>query len=122
MVVAILTVSRSSEYIIVIIRQVPVNLMEICRLLITFANSLDQYQDQQNVGPDLDPNCLCRTHFLKKLILKKVSRRQGKHKKLPSMQRAEHLSGFNQREFSSKIFRLFKSVSKVFVSLTPSSP
>ena len=25
-------------------------------LLITFAKSLDQYQDPQNVGPDLDPN------------------------------------------------------------------
>ena len=25
---------------------------------ITFANSLDPDQDQQNVGPDLDPNCL----------------------------------------------------------------
>ena len=29
-----------------------------CHLLITFANSLDPDQDQQNVGPDLDPNHL----------------------------------------------------------------
>ena len=29
-----------------------------CCLLITFANSLDPNQAQQNVGPDLDPNCL----------------------------------------------------------------
>ena len=29
-----------------------------CRLLITFANSLDPDQDRQNVGPDLDPNRL----------------------------------------------------------------
>ena len=29
-----------------------------CRLLITFANSLDPDQDRHNVGPDLDPNCL----------------------------------------------------------------
>ena len=28
------------------------------RLLISFANSLDPIQDQQNVGPDLDPNHL----------------------------------------------------------------
>ena len=28
-----------------------------CHLLITFANSLDPDQDQQNVGPYLDPNC-----------------------------------------------------------------
>ena len=40
--------------------------METCRLLITFANSLDPDQDKQNVDPDLDPNCLCRTLFLKK--------------------------------------------------------
>ena len=28
-----------------------------CRLLITFANSLDADQARQNVGPDLDLNC-----------------------------------------------------------------
>ena len=31
---------------------------DFCRLLITFANSLDPDQDRQKVGPDLDPNCL----------------------------------------------------------------
>ena len=31
---------------------------DFCCLLITFANSLDPDQAQQNVGPDLDPNCL----------------------------------------------------------------
>ena len=30
----------------------------VCHLLITFANRLDQDQARQNVGPDLDPNCL----------------------------------------------------------------
>ena len=29
----------------------------LCRLLITFANSLYQDQDCQNVGPDLHPSC-----------------------------------------------------------------
>ena len=29
-----------------------------CRLLITFANSLNPDQDRQEVGPDLDPNWL----------------------------------------------------------------
>ena len=29
-----------------------------CRLLITFANSLDSDQDQRNVGPDMDSNRL----------------------------------------------------------------
>ena len=33
-------------------------LVATCRLLITFANSLDPDQDRQNVGPDLDPNYL----------------------------------------------------------------
>ena len=47
--------------------------MKTCRLLITFANSLDPDQDRQKVGTDFDPNCLCCTHFLKKLILKKKS-------------------------------------------------
>ena len=27
-----------------------------CRLLITFANSLDPDQDRQNIGPNPDPN------------------------------------------------------------------
>ena len=35
---------------------------DFCQLLITFANSLDPDQDQQNVGPDLDSNRL--THLV----------------------------------------------------------
>ena len=31
---------------------------DLCSLLIVFANSLDSDQDGQNVGRDLDPNCL----------------------------------------------------------------
>ena len=31
---------------------------DFCCLLITFTNSLDPDQARQNVGPDLDPNCL----------------------------------------------------------------
>ena len=66
---------------------------DFCHLLIFFANSLDPDQDQQNVGPDLDPNCLSdsvqKKFFLKNLILKKVSRQQQKHEKLPSMQRVD---------------------------------
>ena len=31
---------------------------DFCHLLITFANSLESDQARQNVGPDLDPNCL----------------------------------------------------------------
>ena len=32
--------------------------VDFCCLLITFANSLDPDQASQNVGSDLDPNCL----------------------------------------------------------------
>ena len=32
---------------------------DFCRLLITFAKSLDPDQDQHSVSPDLDPNSLC---------------------------------------------------------------
>ena len=32
--------------------------INLCRLLITFPNSLGPDQDRQNVGPDLDPNRL----------------------------------------------------------------
>ena len=32
--------------------------VDFCHLPLTFANSLDPDQDQQNVGPDLDPNHL----------------------------------------------------------------
>ena len=31
---------------------------DICHLLITFVNNLDPDQARQNVGHDLDPNCL----------------------------------------------------------------
>ena len=53
-----------------------------CRFLITFANSLDPDQDRQNVGLDLDPNCLTfLVVFLKDLFDKgnfgKVCRRQS---------------------------------------------
>ena len=50
---------------------------DFCRLLITFTNSLNPDQDRQNVGPDLDPNCLTLILFLKEtfenIILKERS-------------------------------------------------
>ena len=47
-----------------------------CHLLITFEDILDPDQDQQNVGPDLDPQHLTLktvilTDFFEKLIWKK---------------------------------------------------
>ena len=67
------------------------------RLLITFTNSLDPDQAQQNVGPDLDPNCMTlwwysSKNFAKKLILEKISRRQK------SMQIAHHAKSKKQVE------------------------
>ena len=65
-----------------------------CRLLITFANSLDPDQARQNVRPDLDPNYLTLMVFLKiflkKLILQNKNPQtttKKKHAKLCSMQR-----------------------------------
>ena len=45
-----------------------------CRLLMTFANSLDPDQARQNVGPDLDTNWLTMMLFLKEFfaIVKKA--------------------------------------------------
>ena len=50
-------------------------------LLITFANSLDPDQARQNVGPDLDPNCLTLMVFLKDCFLKKKKLKKKKKKK-----------------------------------------
>ena len=51
-----------------------------CHLLITFANSLDPDQAQENVGHDLDPNYLTLCWYswknFWKLILKEISRQQ----------------------------------------------
>ena len=70
---------------------------DFCRLLMTFANSLDpdqarQNQAQQNVRPDLDPNCghsdsIPERFFEKVKKKKKIIHNDKKHAKLPSMQR-----------------------------------
>ena len=41
-----------------------------CRLLKTFANNLDPDQARQNVGPDLDPNCLTLMVFMQEFFEK----------------------------------------------------
>ena len=45
---------------------------DFCRLLITFVNSLDPDQAEQNVGPDLGPNCLTLWWYSWKLFMKKL--------------------------------------------------
>ena len=56
-----------------------------CRLLMAFKNNLDQDQTQQNVGPDLDPNCLQLILYLifEKKILKKSIRQQKSIRNYP---------------------------------------
>ena len=70
----------------------------------TFANRLDPDQARQKVGPDFDPICLTlrwysRKNFLKKLILKKISRRQKSMKNFPRgkelMEAFKHVRGQN---------------------------
>ena len=73
----------------------PVNsLPTTCRLLITFANSLDPDQAWHSVRPELDPNYLTLwwyswNNFSKKSILeKKISRRQKKTYKITQKARS----------------------------------
>ena len=45
-------------------------------MLITFANSLDPDQAWQNVGPDLDPNCLTLCWYSWKMFLEKFIKKK----------------------------------------------
>ena len=54
---------------------------DFCRLLITRANSLDPDQARQNVGPDLDPNCLTLWWYSWKFFLKKIKLKKKNNKK-----------------------------------------
>ena len=60
--------------------------MATCRLLITFANSLDPDQDRQNVGPDLDPKpfdnqIMFLKEFFEEVNFKKRSADNNKNEK-----------------------------------------
>ena len=81
----------------------------ICRLLITFANSLDPDQARRNVGPDLDPNCLTLWwyslkdfFFFVKINLKKKSTDEKKNAKLPRMQSWIDFTGTDQWNLTVK--------------------
>ena len=56
---------------------------DLCRLLIIFANSLDPDQAQQNVGPDLHPNCLTLWQYSWQIFFEKVKQKKKKKKKNP---------------------------------------
>ena len=67
---------------------------DFCRLLITFANSLEPDQAWQNVGPDLDPNCLTLWWyswkiFFKISIFKKIHRWQKSMQNYPACKELE---------------------------------
>ena len=87
------------------------SLLAVTCLLITFTNSLDPDQDQQNVGPDLDPSCLTLIVFLKeffeKVNFEKVSRRQQKPEKLPSMQRVNLSFSCHSQRYSQYLISLY---------------
>ena len=46
---------------------------DLCRPLKIFANGLDPDQNRQNVGPDLDPNCLHSDSVPERIFRKKVN-------------------------------------------------
>ena len=52
---------------------------DFCRLLIIFANSLDPDQARQNVGPDLDPDCLTLWCYSWKIFFEKVKLKKKIH-------------------------------------------
>ena len=49
-----------------------------CHLLITFVNSLDPDQAQQNIGPGLDPNCLTLCWYSWAIFFEKVNLKKKK--------------------------------------------
>ena len=67
-------------------------------LNVIFANSLDPDQARQNVGPDLDPNCLTLRWYSLKIYLTNNFRKKctddKKHAKLPSIQRVKGTYSF----------------------------
>ena len=87
---------------------------EFCRLLITFANSLDPDQNRQNVGPDLDPNVW---HFdsVPERIFEKVyfEKYQKQHVQLSS----EASFGLSLHLPSYLIFKAAKAMVKLQASL-----
>ena len=59
---------------------------DFCPLLITFAYSLDPDQARQDIGPDLEPNCLTLLWYSWKIVLKKVNLKKKNPQMTKSMQ------------------------------------
>ena len=60
----------------------------LCRLILTFTNSLDPSQVRQNARPDLDPTD-DTLKILNKVNFEKNISRQQDHETFPSMQRVD---------------------------------
>ena len=58
--------------------------------MITFANSLDPDQARQNIGPDLDLNCLTLMVFLKEFFEKFTLKNQQKSWKITLLAKSWH--------------------------------
>ena len=81
-------------------------------MLITYANSLEPDQAWQNVGPDLDPDCLTLMVFLKdffeRVDLEKNQLTTKTHTKLPRRQRVK--SRFLYLEFYFQVLQTLTSL------------
>ena len=67
--------------------------------MITSANSLEPDLTRQNVGPDLDPNCLTlwyssKNFFSEKVDFEKNQQMTRKHEKLPKRQKVKECCNF----------------------------
>ena len=69
-------------------------------MLIAFASSLDPDQTRQNVGPDLDPNCLTlmvfRKEFFKRIDCENNQQMTKMLAKFPSKHRVKKKSIYSQ--------------------------
>ena len=83
-----------------------------CRLLLTFA----VWTKISSVCPDMDPvshSVVSLKDFLKKLILRKVNRRQQKHGKLPRIQRLTALVAYCSISENSIRYLIFDSLAQL---------
>ena len=74
-------IENKNEKNISIINSLPAS-VNFCHLLIIFANSLDQDQDRQDVGPDLEPNCVTLIVLLKEFFRKSCFWKKSDDKKI----------------------------------------
>ena len=79
----------------------------LCRLLITFANSLNPDKDKKNVETDLDPNCLTK-NFFEKDYFEQHQQMRKKHEKIPPTG-----NKFNNFDYISHLIRIKFDIDKI---------